>query len=124
MGYLRQTNNYTLQHVSNVASVNVAKSVMSNGAFITTRLISGLITNTDSSKEISVVVYYSDYSDSFENKGLYSATLHPNETINIFSKDMPFVLGRAETLFIKFTAESGCDDLRYYFSFETFSGGA
>jgi len=122
MPKLHDIENYELRHLSGSAQVNSAKTITTNGFSQAHRYISGLITNTDSSQVIDVVVYYSDYSNSFAESALYSARLHPNETINIFSKDMPFVLARVESLKLKFIGQAGCSDLSYYISYESFTG--
>ena len=122
MPRLHNINIYELKHSSGSAQVNSAKTIDTNGFETAHRYISGLITNTDSSQVIDVVVYYSDYSNGFADSALYSARLHPNETINIFSKDMPFVLARVESLKIKFIGQAGCSDLSYYLSYEQFGG--
>ena len=124
MPRLQFIESYELGHFSSSAQVNSAKTITTNGFYNACRFISGLITNTDSSQVIDVVVYYSDYSNSFNDSAIYSAKLHPNETINIFSKDMPFVLARVESLKIKFFGQAGCSDLSYYFSCEYFLGVA
>lgn len=122
MAKLTNVNSYKLVGAGGTASVNTTTTIFTHGVvdFPCSRINSMYITNNDSSNIIKIKVMYSDKNNSYADRTIFCAILHPNETVCAFSKEWPVVIDRSESLKIQCAAVLGTSDVDFWYSMEEF----